>query len=412
MVERPAWRPILDGAAADAAWIAIRAVARAIGDGRGTRRRPSDLMVFWAYVAGAIEEDWTSARYDEATTALCESIESGSAWPGLFGGVAGAGWVLSHVSDGDDADEIASLIDGAIANQLEVERWTGDYDLIGGLVGYGVYFLERITAGPAPIARQGLARVIDHLIATCETTPAGIAWFTRPELVPTHQRDRSPAGYFNCGLAHGIPGVIALLGRVAALPDADPRVAATCAEALRWMHARRLATDPRGRFPASCDRGLSSGGPARTAWCYGDPGVAIAAWGASVRLGLPAVDWFELALDCTGRPVELCGVNDPGLCHGAAGLAHIFNRFYQASGDLRFRDTARTWFERVLAMQRPDGLGGFAAWSAELGWLDAADLIEGAAGVALALLAAVQPVEPGWDRMFQCDLPAMAGNER
>jgi hypothetical protein len=62
-------------------------------------------------------------------------------------------------------------------------------------------------------------------------------------------------------------------------------------------------------------------------------------------------------------------------------------------------------------MRRPDGIGGFMAWKTgavgePFAWRPESSLIEGAAGIALALLAAVEPVEPAWDRMFLCDLPA------
>jgi lantibiotic biosynthesis protein len=403
MLERPAWRPILEGTAAVAAREAIRAIARDLGDWRGTVR-PADLAVFWAYVAGAFDE-W-AGHFDEATLALVHAIATGYGRPGLFGGASGAGWALAHVSE--DADEILDAVDAALTRLLEVERWTADYDLIDGLVGYGVYFLERIAAGATSSARRGLARVVDHLLATSERAAEGVAWFTAPELLPADQREGSPEGYFNCGLAHGVPGVIALLGRITET-GADPRAAAPCEDALRWLLAQRLPPDPRGRFAAVLQRGRASA-PGRSAWCYGDPGVAIAAFGAAARIGAPCDPWIDLALESAARPSELCGVADAGLCHGAAGLAHLFNRFYQSTGEDRFRDAARSWFDRTLAMRRPEGIGGFQAWTTRradepVRWRSDPNLIEGAPGIALALLAAVEPVEPAWDRMFLCNLP-------
>lgn len=409
MLERPAWRPVLEGEAAGAARDALRAIARDLGEGRAEAMRPGDQAVFWAYVAGSLDDEWISSRYDEAALALAEGV-GGYSWPGLFGGLSGAAWTLAHISDEGAADEINEAVDAAMVRALDVERWTADYDLIAGLVGFGVYFLERLAAGPAPDAQRGLERVVDHLIATGERTPDGLAWFTPPELLPAHQREQAPGGWFNCGLAHGVPGVIALLGRIAEA-GADPRARPACEDALRWLLAQRLPPGPRGRYPTAFERG-ASGGPARAAWCYGDPGVAIAALGAASRIGAPREPWLELALGAAARPAELCGVIDAGLCHGAAGLAHLFNRFYQATGDDRFRDAARGWFERTLAMRGSEGVGGYLAWKAvdgsgALAWRPDGSLLEGAAGVALALLAAVEPVEPAWDRMLLCDLPAL-----
>ena len=38
-------------------------------------------------------------------------------------------------------------------------------------------------------------------------------------------------------------------------------------------------------------------------------------------------------------------------------------------------------------------------------WVDDAGLLTGAAGIALALLAAATPVEPAWDRMLLTSIP-------
>ena len=104
------------------------------------------------------------------------------------------------------------------------------------------------------------------------------------------------------------------------------------------------------------------------------------------------------------------------VCHGAAGLAHLWNRFYQASGDPRFLDAARGWFERTLAMRRPgEGIAGFTARRLRAPGVDGAmdeqaapELLDGALGGALALLAGLGGDEPGWDRLLLCDLPVAA----
>ena len=50
---------------------------------------------------------------------------------------------------------------------------------------------------------------------------------------------------------------------------------------------------------------------------------------------------------------------DSGLCHGAAGVGHLFNRLYQASGDPALAEAARFWFDRALAQYQPgEGIGG------------------------------------------------------
>lgn len=407
MLRSSGWEPLLDGALADEARRAIRDIAWAIHAGAGTRRTATELALFWAYLCGAIDEAWTAASYDEACSELCASL-----WTTpdlrLHGGLAGAGWVLAHISEDGSADDVLEDVDEALLRALDVEPWTGDFDLISGLVGYGVYFLERMRASRVPSAERGLRRIVEHLVATSERTPEGVAWYSGPALLPAWQREHAPDGFFNCGLAHGTPGVIGILGRIAAL-GAEPGVQSLCNDAMAWLRAQEIVGDPRGRYPDLRRREQPERRAARTAWCYGDPGVAVAGWSAAAGLQQPIDEWRELARSAAMRAHELCGVVDAGLCHGSAGLAHIFNRCYQASGDAVLRDAARSWFQRTLAMRGSDGIAGFAANAGDAEARQSARLVDGAVGVALALLAAVGPVEPCWDRLLLCDLPVRGG---
>ena len=394
------WEPILEEHDASAAWQAIRGIARAIVESDDPRRNPQGLTVFCAYLAGALDDEWICACYEHATTELCATLATLRGAFGLHGGLAGTGWALAHVSEDGVADDALETIDHVLSRALDVERWTNDYDLISGLVGYGVYFLER---GSAPGARLGLTRVLAHLDALCEVTAEGRAWFTRPDLVPPRQAMRFPDGYFNCGVAHGTPGVIALFGRAAVRPEHHARALETCRDAFRWLRAREVVSSTHsGRYPVAVSRAEPALHPARTGWCYGDPGISITSWGAAARLGLPVEHWHEVAADCATRSFEGTGVVDSSLCHGTAGLAHIYNRMYQATHDEIFRTAARAWISRTLDRCGPFGLND------QLPSVAVSDLISGPAGVALVLLAAVHPVEPAWDRLLLCDLPSSA----
>ena len=175
---------------------------------------------------------------------------------------------------------------------------------------------------------------------------------------------------------------------------------------MRWLLARQL---PAGKGSCFGTAFVAGEEPiaSRLAWCYGDPGIAATLLVAARAAGEPA--WEDKALEvaraAASRPAERSFVRDAGVCHGAAGLAHLFNRFWQASGEEVFRDAARFWIERTLELRSPgEGIAGFRAWHAMTGstgqWAAVPGLLEGAAGVALVLLAAVSPVEPEWDRIL------------
>lgn len=120
------------------------------------------------------------------------------------------------------------------------------------------------------------------------------------------------------------------------------------------------------------------------------------------------LDWeqraVDIALRATRRPAEDCGIVDAGLCHGASGLAHIFHLFHRASGEEPFAAAARAWFGRALDMRGARGPGGFLACKDHgddaQSFAEDGGLLNGAAGVGLALLSAVSTVEPTWDRML------------
>src|SRR5262249_26009997 len=128
--------------------------------------------------------------------------------------------------------------------------------------------------------------------------------------------------------------------------------------------------------------------PARAAWCYGDPGIAAALLVAATS-GHRA-DWQQIAIDLAertaARPASTTGVSDAGLCHGAAGLGHIFNRCHHATGSEQFATAARCWFRRAIDMvETGEQVPGF---------------LEGSTGVALALLSASTHTVPAWDAVL------------
>lgn len=420
-VTEPQWEPLLvDGPLADGARDAIRAIGDALAARDISAGDAAGVALFWAYAAGLEEDPETDARYGAAVDRLIGALGVGRRGPQLYGGLAGDAWVLAHIGS-SGGEELLGRIDAGLVRILRERAWSGDYDLIVGVVGFGIYFLERLESEPdAPSAREGLAVVLDFLEETCERAAGGTTWLTRPELLVPWQRERAPGGVYNCGLAHGVPGVVALLGRLAegAASGESLRARALLDGAERWLWAQRLdaGSDAGGWFPSMIIEGRPSE-PARTAWCYGDPGIAIAAWAAARRTGTDEAAARALALAAAARDPAACGVRDAGLCHGAAGLAHLYNRCFQASGERVFREAALDWLARTLAMRAPGtGLGGFSAWTAspralpgdaipEPGWHPVEGFLEGVAGIGLALLAALGSLEPSWDRLLACDLP-------
>ncbi len=102
-----------------------------------------------------------------------------------------------------------------------------------------------------------------------------------------------------------------------------------------------------------------------------------------------------------------------GICHGAAGNAHIFNRLYQATGEASFKAAALFWYEQIFTLRRTDaGIAGFPMLEqgddAEPRWVDCVGLLNGAVGVGLVLLAACSETIPDWDGCLLVSVPPQA----
>ncbi len=413
----PAWCPLLDGDDADRAAAAVTAIAEGISGSPGPAGSQvaalaggdAGIALFFAYLARARPGE----GYDQAAARhldwAIDALASAPQLPSLYSGFTGVAWVAEHLQDGaaaeEDDDDPNSEIDEALHGHLGQSPWRRDFDLTTGLVGFGLYALERWSR---PAAVECLERVVDRLEELAEPRPAGLAWHTRPELLPEENRLSLPRGADNLGLAHGVPGVIALLARLVAIGLAADRVYQLLAGAVSWLLAQKLAADEVSVFPYVVGEEVLVR-PARTAWCYGDPGIAPALLAAARAAGRP--DWEaearSLARAVARRPAEQCGIQDAGICHGSAGLAHLCNRLYQATGDSELGAAARRWLVRTLDDRQPGlGVGGYLAWapaeqdSNQMTWVADPGFLTGAAGIGLALLAATTAVEPGWDRIL------------
>lgn len=406
-----AWRPILTGAEAARARAAIDAVVAALAEptvppGPTLADGGAGLSVAHAYCALAFPGAGHDLSSERQLDQAIDAVASAPMARGLYSGFTGVAWAIEHLhrlagreDAGDPADDpndeiVAALIDSVTADDAGAPC---DYDLVNGLVGLGVFAVERL---PRPGAEALLRRLVAVLAVRARRVDDGLVWWTDPSHVPDWQRVKCPAGYGNCGLAHGVPGAVALLAKAqaAGISEAGPLLEG----AVAWLlHQRRAGLG----FPGWVVEGAPFA-PTRAAWCYGNPGVAAALLLAARATG--RAEWEQTALaiahESIARGVEAAGVVDACLCHGAAGLGHLWNRMHQTTGDAALATVAREWLLRAVDLARPgEGVGGYLTFmgtAEHAPWQPARGLLVGAAGVALALLAGIEEREPEWDRFL------------
>lgn len=270
----------------------------------------------------------------------------------------------------------------------------GEYDLIRGLTGIGVYLLCRHPGS------QLLSAVLSYLVRLTE--PVTVGGRTLPGWWTGHAPDdrpslRWPGGHANLGLAHGVAGPLALMSvalhdRVVVSGQADA-IARICWWLDQWSVDARTGTDgvwwPETITAAELRTGVTrQPGPGRPSWCYGTPGIARAQQLAGQALADPERRRrAEHALAaCLHDEKQLSQLRDATVCHGWAGLLlTVWRTAADAADPDRFplRALGIRLDEDLRRRGHPDGAG----------------LLEGVTGVELVqhTLAAQHPSRPRWD---------------
>lgn len=416
------WRPVLPGTAAQPALQAVDAIAESITSFTALpgERDPSlgrgqaGLALLYAWLARTRRMPQADVLARRCLDQAIEAVSTQAMNASLYGGFTGVAWaavLVDRLLD-PDAEDRGEAVDDALLRLLSrADRWSAPYDLIVGLTGLGVYALQRY---PRPVAIECLRRVVERLHECAQHDEHGLYWWTPPAEIPDQEsRKQYPSGRADLGVAHGVAGAIALLGCICGVGVEQATARPLLEGAVSWLLAHSVPTEAGPTFPVWVAPAFQPS-PARCAWCYGDPGIAAALLLAARGVGDAGWEQTAVALACRAaeRPASETGVVNANFCHGAAGLAHLYNRMYQATGEPKLGRAALYWLERTLGFYRRarDAAGTWVQGNWEPGrrelWTwTGVELVEGAAGVALVLLAAATSVEPTWDRMFLVSAP-------
>lgn len=364
------WQPILEADDRTRAIALVRAIAHEAPN-RLPANDPSLMGTAGVALFLAYAESAGVAEAGRAEAILVDTLRAAAAkcMPvGLWTGCSGLRWLIDHISHGDTAARLTHHFDDAVARALTEAPEDVSFDIYSGLAGIALAYADTTDELGTSIRDAALHRLV------------ALEW--------GRLRDVS-------GCAHGFAGVVAALVRCA---DTNPRAAA-----LR----RGLLVDLVGRILARDDHG------ARVCWCRGESSIALALLAAARALDDRNLEAraLQLALAPFRRPDATWPV-DATLCHGAAGLAHMCNRAYQATGNVTLGMHARDWLRRTIAAHQPGiGIAGYRSrrHRPEPRWENNASLLVGASGIGLALLAGATSLAPAWDRLLAIDLAPAPG---
>ncbi|ATL25128.1 lanthionine synthetase C family protein [Streptomyces formicae] len=300
----------------------------------------------------------------------------------------------------EDAPRVAAGTAGA--------RMAG-YDVVAGLTGLG-----RLLLAAGPDHRDTTELVLGHLVALTRPVvePGGRTvpgWWTSDPILLS-EPEGVPGGHFNAGLAHGIPGPLALLSlahRAGVRVPGQERAIRTIAD---WLLARR-SPDGAGWpniVPLGAELTAASGArpdlaEARTGWCYGTPGVARSLQLAALALKEP--EWNRQAVAAVAAACDRRDFPDPTLCHGLAGLTTIVTLMSKEPGGDELAALVPRLTDALAAAADP----GYpflwpAAAPGERTVVHRPGFLDGAVGAALALRHATHPEAPLGELPWQAAL--------
>jgi hypothetical protein len=346
---------------------------------------------------------------------------------GMFGGLSGLGLAASCLARGgprygrllERVDESVAQAACALAGRIVSERpglHIAVFDAVSGIAGTVAYLLQRRGRSRVDEALRTAAAA---LVVLSEDTGGLPIWHTPARLVasqPHGLKAEHAEGYLDCGLAHGVPGPLAVLslavsagvdvpgGRDAVLRLADWLLDHRRDDAwgMNWPAAIPLTIDAAGEArPVPPGTALGKN-VARSGWCYGGPGIARALWYAGAatgeaRLKDAAIDVMRATLRRTDEERRLPSAT---FCHGVAGYLQCLLRFANETQLPELVDAARVFTRHLVDMRDEGAALGYPAVEMFDTRVDQPGLVDGAAGVMGVLLSASVEVEPAWDRAF------------
>ncbi len=322
-----------------------------------------------------------------------EQINNGFSFGTHAGGISGILYALSIMKEERFADideELLHEFDTYLSDSINACFGSDNYDFLHGALGYGIFYLRE----PKRYVKE-LENTFEQLkrMAT-DFKENGVAWHS----VNSHANFEG----YNLSLSHGLASIIHFLSKLYKHNICKNEVYNLLSEAVKYLFYNLQPVNEIGSyFPAWSDPGVYEW--SRMAWCYGDMGIAASLWQVGHITGNN--EWRDkaeeiLLYSVNRKDVMKELVRDSGLCHGASGLAHMFQRMYNYTQRIEFKEAAEYWINVMLEFSNSkDGVAGFKAYrpANSEGNTKETGMLEGAAGIGLNLISAMSEIEPKWD---------------
>ena len=212
---------------------------------------------------------------------------------------------------------------------------------------------------------------------------------------------KRPKELYDSGLAHGMSGLLMVLANIYQGGCARTEIEPILREGLQFMLATKRealpTTGKQSRYPSFANPDQSE--PLfsdRLAWCYGDLNILLCLYRLYPILQDPAILREARALGqevLQRKDPEKNGVHDAHFCHGAAGVAQIYQAIYRASGEAVYQEAYEHWIDITRNfLQRDINQKTFKD--------KANSLLEGIVGAELVLLSHDYQKDLNWEQLL------------
>lgn len=331
------------------------------------------------------------AKKIDILTECVEKFNSSSSFCSGMSGVLYLIELLKHerVIDLILDNEIYNYIDKSVQYYIQNNK----YELLYGLTGVSQYLLLRPDKYMKQL-RDILAYFDNSKIIVDDT----YAW----------KKNTEKGDVVDLALSHGMASIIYFLTKmfsVVTLQEDKNKIIKLIKKSCDFILSEKnfLTGSIYSYFPYSVTlSNLKHQTNSRLAWCYGDLSIGITLFNAGKILNddflLDSAESILINAAINRKNLIQNQVFDPGICHGASGIASVFYRMWWNTKNNIYLAAANYWINETLNMAKyRHGIAGYV-YTRSNHVLKGYHLLEGISGIALSMLFMSSMKEPVWDK--------------
>jgi lantibiotic biosynthesis protein len=295
-----------------------------------------------------------------------------------------------------EIEDILKDCDKTLISAIENNINNDSLDYLHGSLGIAYYFYDREKQKKLENGKYKF--IFENILVQIDTYIAN---------VDAYDLNSKKDFFLNLGFAHGILSLIVFLSKN--IKQDEIRITKQLKNLIRiLLRYETPYSSSISKFPSIVNFKNSTVSAQQYSiplgWCYGDTITAYSIYVAGEalqdqRLIKKAMDVglssCERLSGTTSKVVDAC------FCHGSSGVAYLYKRLYELSGNYSFKKSYNFWIKKTIELCNfKDGIAGYKKFSGEE-YVNNIGILDGAAGPAIVLLDYVNPINTSsWEKIF------------